>query len=223
MVTNPLSKPLTAYFGKRVLGVPEFGIFVPYGKKWCSCVSSQQESKHSEIVTSFNPAWDIFDGVKGFSQLKHCQDVTEHYDTVCFKVDAKCKYKEYQFGFYFDNEQLKDDEYALFHIYSHQEKSRFSALVAYPDIKGNLLRFDDCNRALTLSCHKSVSNTSISSKEQFSSSIKNDVCAFTVMVTTGKETIQLYAPNSVNEYSDDVKYDTTPINIYNFVINLKEK
>ena len=219
MVTNPLSNPLSAYFGKRVLGVPEFGIFVPYGKKWCSGVSSQQESKHSEIVTSFNPAWDIFDGVKGFSQLKRCQDVTEHYDTVCFEVDATCKSEDCQFGFYIDNEQLKDDEYALFHIYFHHEKRRFSALVTYPGI----LRFDHCDRALTLSCHKSVSNTSISSKEQFSSSIKNDVCAFTVMVTTGKETIQLYAPNSVNEYSDDVKYDTTPINIYNFVINLKEK
>ena len=122
MVLIPSSNRLSAYFGHKVFGIPEVGIFVPSGKEWCSSVSSQQQSRHSEIVTSFNPDWNIFEDAYGFDQLKGCKNVTQHYNTICFEVDNTCTREDRDFGFYINNEQQKDDEYAVMYIYSHQER-----------------------------------------------------------------------------------------------------
>ena len=72
----------------------------------------------------------------------------------------------------------------------------FNGFAVAPRVNGQLLRYEDCDQAFSVSAHSSAANTDLPAKDLFLSSKENDACAYTVFITmaltTARRMTKLY-------------------------------
>ena len=200
-ITTAMALTSTTYFGHRRIGVPEFGIFIADESRDI-CRGIYSGPIYSEVVETFNPSWTVFDQFTGYEQLKkNCATIEQHYETITINLDQNCLDRQIQFGFYLDNLKDHGNEHAIAYIYSNQErKMAFKGFIATSGTKGGVLRFRDEDKAFCLTANpKSMAENqyTISPKELYLQSSKEDVCSFMIMTTRVKEN-----PRKENYYVD---------------------
>ena len=197
-----------SYLGQQMIGLPEFGIFIPKNYQWCTGVSTNLKQRSTEVVTEWDPALEVFRSTMCYDKLQRLSDVYRHFNTVFFDINPSTKSTNYDFAFYLDNTKMKTT--ALMYLYSHQDEEMVvDGYCVKPNEKKTLLRHTKYDRAFSLNVNPAKAKQNISSKDMFTSSIKKDVCSFTAIITQARminpPTRKCYVDevDGASSYSDD--------------------